>query len=90
MKILKAKMIRLNWIQRIKERGIFHPKNKINIKYKTEITVTNFDKLDAFKADIQSMRNSFIDIMKHSDSEVKIKLEFYNKKKMNQLMNKHF
>jgi len=90
MKILKAKTIRLNWLKRIKERGVFHPKNKFNIKYKTELVITNFNKLDTFKADIQSMSNSFINIMKQGDSEVKIKLEFNNKSKINQLINKYF
>ena len=42
------------------------------------------------KKDVQSAGESFIDIMKQADSKVQIKVEFNNKQKMNQLLNKYF
>jgi hypothetical protein len=93
--ILKVKSVKLSLIKKLKERRLslnsnFNQKDILPFKYKKTIVVKSYEKLDSFKKDVQSISDSFIDIIKQGDSQVKINVGFNNKQKMNQIMNKYF
>ena len=93
MKILKVKSGTSSLLKRLKERGLSKSPNVERIvpfKYKKTIIVKNFNKFGFLKKDVQSVGDSFIEIIKQGDSKVQIKLGFNNKKRMDQLMNKYF
>ena len=92
---LKVKSVKLSLIKKLKERRLslnsdFNRKDILPFKYKKTIVVKHSEDLDALKKDVQSTSNSFIDIIKQGDSQVKINVGFNNKQKMNQIMKKYF
>ena len=92
MKILKLKNGRSYLLKMLGERGLTKTSNQkfVPFKYKKTIVVESSENFESMKKDVQSAGESFIDIVKQADSKVQIKVEFNNKQKMNQLLNKYF
>ena len=93
--LLKVKSVKLSLIKKLKERRLslnsdFNRKDILPFKYKKTIVVKRSEKLDSLKNDVQAVGDSFIDIIKQGDSQVKINVGFNNKQKMNQIMKKYF
>jgi len=93
MKILKVKNGTSYLLKRLGKRGLTKTSNQkkfVPFKYKKTIVVESSENFESMKKDVQYAGESFIDIMKQADSKVQIKVEFNNKQKMNQLLNKYF
>jgi hypothetical protein len=92
---LKVKSVKLSLIKKLKERRLslnsnFNRKYILPFKYKKTIVVNSYEKLDSLKKDVQSLSDSFIDIINQGDSQVKINVGFNNKQKMDKIMKKYF
>ena len=93
--LLKVKSVKLSLIKKLKERRLslnsnFNQKDILPFKYKKTVVVNSYEKLNSFKKDVHAVGDSFIDIIKQGDSQVKINFGFNNKQKMNQIMKKYF
>ena len=70
----------------LKERSIFHNKNRL--KYKTIIEVSNPQKFENLKLELKNFKKSLFDFVNSGDDKINIK--YNDKNKFNSIINKYF